>query len=277
MDREGRIAVFQDTMARFQRERALWNRTLMMQQGEKLYFDRYKAAVRTVKAFTPDISVVKNTTFDCARRAQRNGVQKTAVLNFANAYHPGGGVASGASAQEESLCRCSNLYLGLTMPYIQRHYYQWNRRNTGDMGTDNIIYSPGVMVIRDDDYGLLSPDEFFQTDVITCAAPYYDADKRRPVSREKLETVFYERWKNILEVAMGNGVENLVLGAFGCGAFHNPPELVARQLAKLLYDEGYGNYFWRVLIAVKPGKGTIDSKEENYSVFRRVFGEYSRR
>ena len=35
--------------------------------------------------------------------------EKVLVLNFANAFHPGGGVRRGASAQEEDLCRKSSL------------------------------------------------------------------------------------------------------------------------------------------------------------------------
>lgn len=35
------------------------------------------------------------------------------VLNFANAYNPGGGVINGSRAQEESLFRCTNLFRSL--------------------------------------------------------------------------------------------------------------------------------------------------------------------
>lgn len=38
---------------------------------------------------------------------------------------------------------------------------------------------------------------------------------------------FYKRIKNILKVALERRVDILILGAFGCGTFRNPPELLA--------------------------------------------------
>ncbi|MBR2255757.1 MAG: DUF2263 domain-containing protein [Blautia sp.] len=40
------------------------------------------------------------------------------ALNFANAYTPGGSVSEGVMAQEECLCRSSNLYAALTVRKI---------------------------------------------------------------------------------------------------------------------------------------------------------------
>ena len=86
-----------------------------MKAGTVLYLKGYEAVAPEVKSEIPDVFVVRNTTFRCA--APRALCGKTAVLNFANAYSPGG-VTQGVMAQEECLCRSSSLYAALTLPYI---------------------------------------------------------------------------------------------------------------------------------------------------------------
>lgn len=260
------IEVFHDTQLRIRENPVLREETRKVQAGSCLYLDQFVAMDAGSKCLETKISVVTDTTFHCAHGLVEEG-KKTAVLNFANAYNPGGGVKNGAPAQEEALCRCSNLYEALTTPYMIRHYYKWNQKNTGDMGSDRIIYTSGVTVFKSDDDIPEMLTDWFKVDVISCAAPYYDNQKKKPVSKEKLEEVFINRIRNILEVAIANDVDNLVLGAFGCGAFNNPPKLVAEIFRKLLIDERYAVYFEKVVFAIKKTGDVCP----NYDAFQAVF------
>lgn len=83
-------------------------------------------------------------------------------------------------------------------------------------------------------------------DVITCAAPnlrlqpsnYMNPGHGTPVrlTREQIRTLHLQRARKILSVAAIHGAEVLILGAFGCGAFCNPPEVVAGAFRDVLPD-----------------------------------------
>ena len=273
------IGVFEDTQRKCREYPDLNRATVEMQARTILYLKDFDAVDPREKSSEPCIEICEDTTFHCAGKLlkeidadlsqERNA--KIAVLNFANAYNPGGGVKNGAMAQEECLCRSSNLHSALTLPYILRNYYKWNSRHTGDMGTDALIWSPGVTVFKTDDAvpTEMKREDWFRVDVLTCAAPYYDKNKKHPVTEEKLRDVFYHRIRNILEVAIANDTDILVLGAFGCGAFHNPPELVADVCRELLIEKRYFRFFKRIMFAIKKN----DSKNTNLEAFRKVFSQ----
>ena len=260
------IEAFKDTKRQIKDNEKLAALTLKMQAGTRLYLRGFEAVNPSVKSQVPDISVTQDTTFRCASAFAGNE-NKVAVLNFANAYTPGGGVMSGAMAQEECLCRSSNLYAGLTLPYLLKNYYKWNGANTGDMGSDAVIYSPGVTVFKSDDPVPADLETWFQVDVLTSAAPYYDLNRKKPVTAERLEQVFYDRIRNILEVAAAEDADVLVLGAFGCGAFNNPPELVAEVFRRLLVEKGYGRLFRKIVFAIKAN----NAANTNYQAFLKAF------
>jgi uncharacterized protein (TIGR02452 family) len=277
--RTERIEVFKDTQRKCREDPDLKRATVKMQAETLLYLKEFDAVDPREKSREPDIEICEDTTFHCAKRLineagadpSKERKVKTAVLNFANAYHPGGGVTNGAMAQEECLCRSSNLYSALTLPYLIRNYYKWNSRNTGDMGTDAVIWSPGVTVFKTDDPvpAEMEREEWFQVDVLTCAAPYYDKNKKHPATQEKLREVFYHRIRNILEVAIAKDTDILVLGAFGCGAFNNPPALVADVCRELLVEKGYFRFFRKTVFAIKKN----DSENTNLAAFRKAFSK----
>ena len=179
------------------------------------------------------------------------------MLNFASSVSPGGGVTYGSQAQEESLCRVSTLYPALSAetakPFYERH---WEMIREGSMkreNRDDCIYTPGVVVLREDagEEALLPEDARYTVDVITCAAPDLRAvedGSRYAPTEEALLALLTRRWRRILAVAASNGAEVLVLGAFGCGVFANPPKLVAKAFAQAA--EGIDRCFETIEFAV---------------------------
>lgn len=162
------------------------------------------------------------------------------VLNFASPTNPGGGVVTGSSAQEESLCRCSTLYATLNQKRLEREFYGHNRASRNPLATDDCIWSPSILVIKSDTElpERLPEEEWFSVDVLTCAAPNLhllgrDIDE---LHLTELFTLHRRRARQIMRVAASRGADCLVTGAFGCGAFKNDPYLVASAWHEELRD-----------------------------------------
>lgn len=187
--------------------------------------------------------------------------RSTAILNFADAITPGGLVLAGASTQEENICRCSNLYESLTIPYCYDNYYIPNAKLNDDIYTDNIIYSHNVTFFRDDkDYHIISPRSM---DVITCPAPSRELDDATALE------IYTKRIEQIVLVAIKNSISNLVLGAWGCGAFGQNPYLVAKAFAETLNKYGYR--FNKIVFAIK---STAEGQEDiNFKAFSEVLSK----
>ena len=169
--------------------------------------------------------------------------KKVTVLNFAN-NHSVGGAPFSAGAQEESLCRCSTLYpclQAMNDEFYRKHQHQYAQGLINHMGNDDLIYTPDVVVFKSDERKeviepkMLPQDEWYKVNVITCAAP----ELRRGPMPADYEARITSRIKKILDVAAREDTEVLILGAWGCGAFRNPPETVSRVFFSLLKNYNF--------------------------------------
>lgn len=68
---------------------------------------------------------------------------------------------------------------------------------------------------------------------------------------------------------MCTGHTNLVLGAFGCGAFANPPDLVGAAFVRVLGSEEFRGAFQIIAFAITESKG---SDAGNIDAFQRALG-----
>lgn len=187
-------------------------------------------------------------------------VGKIAVLNFASFTHPGGMFMDGSSAQEECLCANSTLYNILSDKRIVSKFYSKNRKEINDgLYTDRILYTPGVVF----DYDIDS--KFQVVDVITCAAPFANKARENGIDEVSIRETMKQRINFIFEVANTMGVNNIILGAFGCGVFGNDTEFVAECFADALINNPYAGHIKNALFPILPGY--------NYDTFIRVFNE----
>lgn len=187
--------------------------------------------------------------------------KRVCVLNFASATNPGGGVVNGSSAQEECICRCTTLYPCLNTDAMWQSFYALHRKLGNPLYNNDCIYTPNVCVFKSDTSfpEPLPQEEWWSVNILTCAAPNLRerpsnamnpcaGNKAAKITPAELEKLLTSRIDRIFEIAADNENDVLISGAFGCGAFRNPPEIVAKVFYEVM--QKYLNQFETIEYAV---------------------------
>ena len=201
---------------------------------------------------------------------------KVAVLNMANRKNPGGGVYGGAGAQEEYCFRCSDYFRSLYqfvdygIEYgVERSHksYPMDRNHGG-------IYSPNVTVFRGtEEEGYPFIEKPWQVNFIAVAGIHDPDTETKEDGREWLTEPMVAGTKNkirtILNIAIDNEIDILVLGAIGCGAFNNPPHHVALLFKEIFAEPAYAHAFKKVVFAIKKDHNSRNT--DLAKIFEEVF------
>lgn len=276
MAREDNIAVFEDTEKLCKSNPKLKESVQKSIAQQRLILEEDNMPKTDKNIYTNSVQIVvsKKRSYEAAFYYKG---QKVCVHNFASASNPGGGVSRGANAQEECLCRCSSLYFCLNTEEMWEGFYRPHRNAHNPIHNDDIIYTPNVTVFKTDTAypKLMQEKDWYEVNVITCAAPnlrerpsnaYNSGDGKQAIklTDKELLVLHEKRLRRILDVAVMEGNEVMILGAFGCGAFANNPEVVALAAKNVIAE--YRNAFKVIEFAVYCSAWD----EENYRVFKRV-------
>ena len=71
-----------------------------------------------------------------------------------------------------------------------------------------------------------------------------------------------------LRIALLNENDHIILGAFGCGAFDNPPKLISKYYCDVLQEDEFKMEFKIIIFAIylhRPGRN------DNYEIFLKTF------
>lgn len=157
-----------------------------------------------------------------------------AVLNMANAFVPGGAYVEGAVAQEENMYRRTDCHFSIAPPQYDAARDRYTPAATRLIsGEEGVVYldvdqprvclrGPEERNATDLGYRWLDEQEIFPFFELKAAAQdlrggdAFNPNQARRQIKAQLET---------LKLA---NVRHVVLGAFGCGAFGNPADQVAR-------------------------------------------------
>ena len=186
-----------------------------------------------------------------------------AMLNLADLHIPGGLVEYGSGAQEENLCRRSNLVQSL---------YQFSEtriRQYPDMGLEvnenqyplderyGGVYSGIVTFFRSDEKkGSMLLDKPYNIPVISVAAlrgPRIDKDG---MMAQAEANITLDKIRTIFRIGIDQGHDSLVLSALGCGAFANPPAHIAKLFHQVIEEPEFKGAFKLIDFAILDGYRT---------------------
>ncbi|KAL6056226.1 UBA domain-containing protein [Balamuthia mandrillaris] len=245
--------------------------------------DHFKA--RSKKSSAGSTTSTTSTTYmvvegDCLEAAiwlkDKSGLAcNPAVLNMASRSHPCGGYRSGAGAQEENLARRTNLFQCLEDPYKIDSSRSWSYPLPEFGG----VYSPRVCVFRSAEshgYAFMQKPDFLSIiSAFAYKSPPLDIahDGEEPRLSGSIVKHVQHKISAILNIALDNGHDSIVLSAFGCGAYGNPPTHTA-QLFKQVILSSFANCFKVVMFAIYEdhNSGKEHNPIGNVKPFAEVFG-----
>ena len=245
-----------------------------LKRGSKLYRDEdLSNPVKSTHNFLTRKIYTQN--IDTFQKAIEMG-PSCAILNMASSRTAGGGVLNGSKAQEEDLCRRSNLIVSLyAFTGKGRDWFNFSKvENAYPLDPYGGIYSPGISIYKDRYYNTY--EEPFKVNVISVAAlirPEYDPETLLIAKRQV--HIVRKKIRTILRMAITEGRTKLVLGAFGCGAYQNPPSHVAKLFSEVLDEEEFKTAFEEICFAILDdgNTGKAHNPEGNYKPFKEIFGE----
>ena len=220
---------------------------------------------------------------------------RPAILNLASRRRPGGGYDRGMSAQEETLCRLSTLSQSLYQYYDPKYKCVQDaevphRFNAYPLDIDfGGIYSPDVMFFRRNlRDGYAFREDPFACGVITVAAlsfrepNNYCNEERQYMAGDggftpEGDAIQLNKIRTIYRLALKNGHDSVVLGAFGCGVNKLPCDAVADQFRRVLEEPEFKGKFKEIVFAILEGRGSARRPVEEqgkFAPFYEMFGRW---
>jgi uncharacterized protein (TIGR02452 family) len=220
-----------------------WNNTIQIShslplpsQSTKIIYDPHFTYHK--KHPTSNIKIFNIDSIDCCLQYAPDAL----VLNLADDNFPGGCVAMGSGAQEESLFRRTNYCNSLLIDMYP-------------IKNDQVVYSPGISVIKTNEntgWQLLNTNHLPKISFVACPGiklPDTIIINNEPQLNTHDAKILERKIKTIIQTAIKYNHDTIIFGALGCGAWKNPVKHVAQIFKKTLHscDGVILNYYFAIL------------------------------
>ena len=259
MTKEERIAVYENTVDTVNKgsyvspkgKVVLLPNIQPMLDGTKFYGKKAVVDYDSIPRYNTEIKVIDSDCIYAAKNLIDKGLNPC-VLNMASFHKPGGGVVEGSSAQEENIFRRTNIFKSLYQFHSIGENYgikQRDERYPLEMYYGG-IYTPHVTVFKGSDDTRYTPlEEPFEIGVVSVSAI-----KKPTLTDGKLQPWVIDATKckirQILDIALENGHDSLILSAFGCGAYKTPPTEMAKLFKEVINNDKYKGAFKVIHFAI---------------------------
>lgn len=184
------------------------------------------------------LEIVNEDCIDLLIRYQKETCKKFCLAVYGDEIKPGGTYLTGTKRQESEVARRTNI----SLVYNRIKY---------PLEINGGIFGKNIIIFRDNEnnnYNFL--EEEIICDCVIVGMPKnpclenskYSSDDSMKI-RGKFMAMFDECLKR--------NSKNLILGAFGCGKYNNPPDHIAMILKELITSYRYKNRFERIIFAIK--------------------------
>lgn len=208
------------------------------------------------------IEVVNEDTLDCCIELKRQGYNPV-LLNMCNSQIRGG-YHKLVGGQEEDLIRRGNY-----LEHLNTIKYPLPKLG--------VIYSPNVEFIKHGiRTGYKEMDYPEKISIIACAAlnspPLLDTSLgTNTMLAPPFSTITKIKIDSIFQIAHMKNHDSIVLSAFGCGGFRNPPEHISKMFYDSLYTEKYFGSWKQYFKVVKFAIFDENYPKSNYQIFKNTF------
>lgn len=271
-------------------------RQMRLRSGEELlqrschYSNSLETSSKAKEYLDSPVVVIPGDCLEAAQKELQTGAKKVAVLMLASPIEPGGAMEEGNNGQEEDLCRRSDIFgfmweqshiLASKLMYnlVDVKVAHEKNPNYSAMTNNRMIHVPNVTVFRagkNSEYAML--EKPFEVGMLVSPGldrPEYERTNgitsyKRKEDEEQLQKLIMTQ----LRASHEEGYDTVVLGAFGCGAFYNPPELVAEFYKKII-DAHFKGAFKKIVFAILDDRGQKGDKHNpigNLEPFATCFG-----